>query len=136
MVDYRELFDASYKRIFDSPDKKDLFFRRFYEVFLFGSEEVQEKFKNTDMKTQVNVLKRSFGWMCMFCSTLRGNDFMKETANAHSKAFLDISPRLYDLWLDAIIQTLSEQDDQFNSNTRIAWRVTLAPGIEFMKCHY
>ena len=61
---------------------------------------------------------------------------MKETANAHSKASLNISPQLYDIWLNAIICTISEQDDQFDSQTKIAWRVALAPGIEFMKCHY
>ena len=61
---------------------------------------------------------------------------LERLAQLHSRAGLDIKPELYDLWLDKLVQTVSECDPLFDTETGTAWRRMLQPGIEFMKSRY
>ena len=135
-MDYLELFHKSYKRILQSTlDDKD-FFEVFYHKFVSSSALVKEKFRNTDMKKQKSMLKDSLLHLLDFFATHKVDDYMLNIARIHSKSHHDISPELYDLWLDSLVSTLQEFDPDFNSNIELAWRIVLSPGITFMKFHY
>lgn len=49
---------------------------------------------------------------------------------------LDIAPRLYDLWLETLIDTARDFDEQFDEEVELAWRLVLTPGIVYMKFYY
>lgn len=136
MSDYHALFNDSFSRIMGDEDRRDRFFDLFYETFLSSSDEVREKFVTTDMDVQKRMLKTSLLYMTAFASAPRPSDSLLRLARLHSKAEKDIRPELYGAWLDAIVVAASLVDTKFSAAAELAWRVTLAPGIEFMKAHY
>jgi truncated hemoglobin YjbI len=56
---------------------------------------------------------------------------MERLAFVHHQ--LRISNAHYDRWLDALIKTVKEQDDDCDLATELAWRWALAPGLTYMK---
>ncbi|MDH1681399.1 globin, partial [Pseudomonas chengduensis] len=48
----------------------------------------------------------------------------------------DIRPELYDLWLDALLLTISEHDKECDADVRQAWREVLNKGIAVIKAGY
>ena len=130
-----DTFRASLKRCLAD----DGFLNSFYEAFVGSSEEVREKFKNTDMKRQVQMLEDSLYVLAVAVqggpgSPARGA--LSGIARKHSHAELDIQPGLYDLWLSALIQTVEKFDSDYSAEIEAAWRDTLAGGIEYMRSHY
>ena len=45
-------------------------------------------------------------------------------------------PRLYDLWLECLIEAVRGHDPQFSAELESAWRETLAFGIDYMRARY
>jgi hypothetical protein len=43
---------------------------------------------------------------------------------------------LYPGFVDALIQTVAEHDDQYSDDIAEAWRTTVSPGIDYMKAQY
>lgn len=136
MSDYHAIFNDSFSRIMGDEVRRDRFFDLFYETFLASSDEVRDKFARTDMAVQKRMLRTSLLYMTAFASTPRPSDSLIRLARLHSKGEKDIRPELYGAWLDAIIVAAARIDPKFSNVAEIAWRVTLAPGIEFMKAHY
>ena len=60
-------FGDSYQRCKNDEN----FFAIFYETFLASSEEVREKFKNTDFKVQTQLLKVSLPLIMLACGKKR-----------------------------------------------------------------
>jgi hemoglobin-like flavoprotein len=113
------------------------FVDRFYELFLGSSEEVAEKFKNTDFVRQKEALRASLYIMMMaHCWSVECDSHFEEIATRHSRSDLDIRPGLYDLWLNCLLQAVRETDPLFSLEVEAAWKNTLEPGIEFMKSRY
>jgi hemoglobin-like flavoprotein len=122
---------------FTRCNHQDGFFKRFYEIFVNSSDEVKEKFKNTDMEEQVKMLSNSF-----YAAKLATSDSpvikenLKKLAALHGHKDRDIRPELYDLWLDCLIQAVREYDPDFTHEIGSAWREKMLPGIQYMKSHY
>jgi len=115
------------------------FLESFYESFVGSSEEVREKFKNTDMKRQVRMLEDSLYILAVAVQGGQGSPArgaLPGIARRHSRHDLDIRPELYDLWLEALIDSARRYDPDFTAETEAAWRDTLAAGIEYMRSHY
>jgi hemoglobin-like flavoprotein len=55
---------------------------------------------------------------------------------SHARGALDIRPELYDLWLQALLQSIGEHDGQCDANTRLAWHEVLNKGISVIKAQY
>ena len=110
---------------------------RFYEIFLMSSDEVADKFRNTDMATQERVLMASFYLMMLgHDGQVDGKAHYERLATLHDRAHLDIRPELYDLWLDCLVEAVAEFDPEFSDPVEKAWREMMAPGIRFMKTGY
>lgn len=62
--------------------------------------------------------------------------YLERVAKRHSKSALDIKPELYDIWLETLIETVSEIDTIFNANVENAWREVMNYGIAYMKSQY
>jgi hypothetical protein len=134
-MDHVETFLASFKRCLTRPD----FLLNFYGVFMASSDEVREKFKDTDFKRQTRVLAESLWAMVVVAQGEQGSPAwgdLPRLAARHSRQDLDIRPGLYDGWLDSLLEAARRHDPQFSPEIEDAWRKTLAPGIEYMRSRY
>jgi len=133
--DHVAVFRASLQRCLAAP----AFFEGFYDSFIGSSDEVKEKFKNTDMERQAKMLQDSLYVMAVAAQGGKNSparSFLPGLAEKHSRKGLDIRPELYDLWLDALLETVKGHDPECSPEVEAAWRATLASGIEYMRSHY
>lgn len=127
----RTLFKDSLKRCVS--DSK--FLDRFYVHFLSSSDEVKEKFKNTNMANQKIILKASLYIM----ETAAGGTIaqgLKNLADSHDRNNLDIKPEFYEFWLNSMVSAVKDIDPQFSPDIEQAWRATMRPGMDYMQSKY
>lgn len=128
------LFEESYSRLFGDEvslfDTANLFFKRFYHYFL-QDPDVGKLFGKTDMSRQVSMLRKSFFQIAAFYVTNTPSAELERLAFIHAK--LQIDNEYYDGWLDALIETVKEQDNECDLATELSWRWALAPGLTYMK---
>lgn len=115
------------------------FIKSFYERFLSSSEEVREKFKDTDMARQYRMMTDSLYVLAEAAES--GHDSadgesLAGVAARHSRQGVDIRPELYDRWTSALMEAASEHDPEFTPEVEQAWREALAAGIEYMRSRY
>lgn len=121
----------SYGRCCASPD----FFDSFYRHFLASSPQVREKFTQTEMSGQKQLLRQGILNLVMHARGMPDTK-LRALGESHSRGKLDIRPELYDLWLDALLLTVSEHDQQCNAEIRLAWSEVLNKGIAVIKAGY
>ncbi len=136
MQNVEELFNDSYARIMGRESEGRDFFDAFFEDFFTRSPMIREKFKETDLDDQKVNLRQSLLHLMAFFSTKSIDSELERIARIHSKSEHDITPDLYEVFTDSLISTLRTFDPLFDDNIELAWRVVLAPGIEFMKFRY
>ena len=130
-----EVFLASLKRCLAEPR----FMEEFYDRFVGSSAEVREKFRNTDMKRQAQVLADS---LYVVANAVQGEEGslarreLPQIAARHSRTDRDIRPGLYDLWIGCLVETVRDTDPRFDPEIERAWREVLAFGADYMRHHY
>ena len=129
-IDFDELFNDSYERI---SNNKTEFYDLFYERFLNSSFLVKNAFKNTDMTVQKKMLQKALVHLISFSVSRKASEYLQEIAQKHIE--LNIHAEMYDLFIHSLLSALSECYPRFSNECAVAWRITLSPGIEFMK-HY
>jgi hemoglobin-like flavoprotein len=113
------------------------FLDRFYEVFVASSPEVAEKFKDTNFAKQKLALRQSLYLMVMAADGGEGAAaYLQRIAERHGRDALDVRPELYEIWMDALVATARELDEEFDDETEALWREMIRPGIEFMQARY
>jgi hemoglobin-like flavoprotein len=130
-----ESFLASLKRCLAAPG----FMETFYQRFVSASEEVREKFRNTDLQRQARMLSDSLYVLAVAVQGHAGSPAwgdLPRLAERHSRKDLDIRPPLYDHWLACLIDTARQYDPRFTPEIEAAWRATLSVGITYMKRRY
>jgi hypothetical protein len=130
-VNYVEVFRESFQRTV-SPDPES-FFQQFYDTFLSSSPQAREKFARTDMERQKRMLEESLVRLMEFFVGATSDDTMDHVADVHGRGGHAIDHALYGEWLDCLLSTVRDRDPRYDANVGLAWRVVLAPGIEFMK---
>ena len=140
MNNLEEVFENSYRRVVGGgvgiDEKGSIFFRKFYDNFLASSDQVTEMFASTDMDQQVKMLQRSMFHMISFYVSKQEDNYLEGVAESHSAKQHNVSPGLYDLWLESLVQTVIEVDEEYDDSVGLAWRLAMAPGIVYMKFHY
>jgi hemoglobin-like flavoprotein len=112
---------------------------RFYDAFVASSDEVREKFRQTDFPRQARVLSDSLFLAAVAAESRHDAIAWKELdrlAERHSHAHLDIRPGLYDLWLECLVDAARRYDPSFSDEIEAAWRHALAPAIARLKEGY
>ena len=139
-MNLEELFEESYQRVIGQgvgiTDRGQNFFARFYEIFFQSSDLVSDRFKNTDMEKQVRMLQKGMYQLISFYLVKTDSSSLKSIATSHNHSHYDIAPELYDLWLDALLETLKELDPEYTKELRLAWQIVMMPGILYLKHHY
>lgn len=127
--DHRLSFIDSLARCQNADD----FLGQFYERFMASSEEIATRFQFTDFETQKHSLQRSLELSWGVTEGVPESLVeLHERALTHDRDHLNISPELYELWLDNIIVTASECDPQWNDAIEEAWREILGHVIKYM----
>ncbi len=111
------------------------FFDSFYQYFLASSPEIREKFANTNMPAQKQLLRQGILNLVMHARGMPDTK-LRALGCSHARGALDIRPELYDLWLQALLQSIGEHDGQCDANTRLAWHEVLNKGISVIKAQY
>jgi len=128
------LFDASYARLFGSDvsidERSDSFFQTFYRHFL-KAPDIHELFRETDMKRQVVMLRKSFFQLAAFYVTSRPSAELERIGFIHHR--LGVTGDHFDRWLDALVATVAEEDPLCDQTTELAWRWAMTPGITYLK---
>ncbi|HSD26532.1 MAG TPA: globin domain-containing protein [Vicinamibacteria bacterium] len=130
-----EVFLASLKRCLAVPGFMD----GFYERFVGSSAEVREKFRDTDMTRQAQVLADTLYVVANAVQGKEGSPARRELpriAARHSRTGLDIRPGLYDLWISCLVETVRSHDPQFDPEVERAWGEVLTFGANYMRHHY
>ena len=129
-------FDDSYERLFGGgvtvDDSADPFFATFYRRFL-DDPEIAELFRDTDMRRQASMLRKSFFHLAGFYVTNEPSGELTRMAQLHHR--LGIDNQHYDRGLDCLVATVAEFDPEYDEATELAWRLALTPGIIFMKLY-
>ena len=111
------------------------FFDSFYQYFLASSPEIREKFAHTNMPAQKQLLRQGILNLVMHARGMPDTK-LRALGCSHARGALDIRPELYDLWLQALLQSIGEHDGQCDANTRLAWHKVLNKGISVIKAQY
>ncbi|MFZ3184792.1 MAG: globin [Pseudomonas sp.] len=111
------------------------FFDTFYLHFLTSSAEVRAKFVDTDMTAQKQLLRHGILNLVMHGRGMPDTK-LRALGCSHARGGLDIRPELYNLWLDALLKTITEHDKLCDGDTRLAWRDVLNKGISVIKSQY
>ena len=122
-----EAVHQSLKRCDQNPD----FLKIFYEKFFATSPEVREKFVGTDMQRQTRMVTAS-----LYLSLLAADDVPYALDAIHKMGKrhhgLGVEPQHFDLWLESLMATIAECDDEFDEAVDAAWRDVLNDSIERM----
>lgn len=126
-----DLVMQSYGRCCASPD----FFDSFYRHFLASSPLIREKFVDTDMSAQKQLLRQGILNLVMHARGMPDTK-LRALGATHARDGFNIRPELYDLWLGALLQAIGEHDKSCDADIRLAWREVLSKGISVIKAQY
>lgn len=135
MVDYMAEFRASLARV-TTEELEDRFFSSFYDRFIGADESIAAMFSGTDMEHQKKMLRESLHELMDFSTSLKLNNYIVTLARIHGVRGRQVQPSSYDLWLDKLVESVSDIDPDSNTNVELAWRLVLSPGVTFMKFYY
>ena len=128
-----DLVTASYHRCRESEG----FFDTFYDRFLSKSQEVADKFRFTDFKRQKLMLRESLLAMLLYnMHYADAEEELEHLGERHSRHGVDIPPHLYELWLDAICETVALHDPEYTEEVSQLWREAMRPGIDLIVSKY
>ena len=122
---------------FDRCEANGNFAETFYNNFLNSSPEIAPYFSATDFEKQRKVLRQSVYMMVTNDVADPGmRDMLGNLARIHSRAWRDIHPKLYELWLDGICKAASTLDPQWSEDLERKWRVRLRDGMQIIMAAY
>lgn len=127
-------FEESYARIFGHgigmDDSADDFFQAFYRSFL-DKPGIAALFANTDIERQVGMLKTSLFQLVSYYVVGEPTAELDRLALVHRS--VGIETDMFDIWMQALLDTAAEFDEQFDEATALAWCWAFAPGIAYMR---
>ncbi len=106
------------------------FLRRFYTIFTGSHPAIAERFSNTDWNQQIHLLRHGISASILYASGGGlGHDEIERLHKSHGPSGYDIPDWMYDNWLEALIQTLSETDPQWSDELERRWREAMSTAI-------
>ena len=129
--------DEDVRQSFARCEQNGSFAETFYGIFLNSSPEIAPYFSATNFERQRKVLRQSVFMMIANDVTDPGmRSMMNDLGRIHSRAWRDIHPRLYELWLDSICEAASKLDPEWSDDLEEKWRARLRPGMQLIMAAY
>ena len=110
---------------------------RFYTIFLKASPEVAALFEHTDFVKQRKLLRGSIYTMVTrdpLDDTARRT--LKRIGETHGRSGHNVPPRLYEVWLDSLCETVKGLDPEWTEELEKQWRIRMRAGIQFITAAY
>ncbi|BFM05407.1 globin [Halioxenophilus aromaticivorans] len=130
---YEQRFNDSVAKLVGQGAYNVALIEDFYRIFIHKSDAIAALFANTNMSAQKTMLHDSLDTLIEFSRTKHVSQEMQKLAHAHGPKGHKIPLYLFDVWLDSLMDALYQQDAAFSREDELAWRLTLAPGITFIK---
>lgn len=111
------------------------FFVEFYNRFMGKSEEIRRMFRDTDMPAQRHLLRNGIMQLVLHARGMPDTK-LKALGKSHSRIGYNIEPHWYNLWLDALMETLAQFDPEFSPAIEQSWRRAIGPGIAIIRDSY
>lgn len=123
-----------YNDSFENCLAKERFLPRFYELLMASSQELRERFSDTDFERQTRILKRSLYILTMASvGTDEAREELIRLGKSHGQQGMGVPAYMYDLWLDCLIQTVKEFHTDWRPDIERSWREMIGPHIETLK---
>ena len=113
----------------------DGFLDHFYDSFIGSSDRIKEFFKHTDMTRQKRKLATTLRLITMAIDDSPGADMYLEYLGKYHRD-INVTRELYDVWLDALIESARSCDPKFNDDLETLWRTAINTGIKHMHKAY
>jgi hemoglobin-like flavoprotein len=120
LADNYDDLQQSYGRCLRNKD----FIARFYEIFLASHPAIAPMFEKTDFSKQRLALRRGISVAISYAA---GSGIVARTtehmARVHSRdGRTPVTPGLYPLWIDSLMQAIGENDPEINPALIARWR--------------
>jgi hemoglobin-like flavoprotein len=120
---------SSYGRCCVNPG----FFDRFYEIFLGSHSAIKPMFAKTNFSKQKTLLREGVSMMLLHLEGKTvGTTCLNRLAETHSPRHMNITPQLYQYWIDSLIKTVKECDSECTAELEVEWRRALHTGIHYI----
>lgn len=123
-----ETFHDSFDRCRADPK----FFDTFYDRLLTVSGDMQDKFKQAELD-RLKVMARDAIFLIMMASSGQKHSIEKVNQLGRYHQELNVTPELYDVWLDVLMSVVEETDNRYDAEVDEAWRELMGIGISLMK---
>ncbi len=133
VVNYEQRFNDSVTKLVGQGAYNVELIEDFYRIFIHKSDAIAALFAHTNMSAQKTMLHDSLDTLIEFSRTKQVTPALAKLAKAHGPGGHKIPTYLFDIWLDSLMDALHQQDTEFTTEDELAWRLTLAPGITFVK---
>ena len=120
---------ASYGRCCVHPR----FFDRFYEIFLASDPAIRPMFVRTNFAKQKALLREGVSMLLMHLDGKPvGTACLDRLAESHGPGRMNVTARLYELWITSLIQTVKEFDGECSVAVETEWRRALHAGVHYL----
>lgn len=120
---------ASYGRCCVHP----AFFDRFYEIFLASAPAIRPMFARTNFAKQKSLLREGVSMLLMHLEGKSvGTACLDRLAESHSPSRMNVTARLYELWITSLVKTVKEFDDECTADVEAEWRKALHVGVHYL----
>ncbi len=123
-AEHLQLVRDSYARCQEAPE----FFRAFYDRLLASDPAIPPFFVRTKFEKQDRLLQHGLSLLLIYAK--RPNpSLLARLAERHGPSDLGIPAHFYPLFVESLLATVSQYDQQAGPETLAAWRASIAPGI-------
>ncbi len=123
----------SYGRCAMNPSFIDLF----YDEFLQSHPSIKPMFKDTDFKKQKELLRTGIGMLLAHLEgKAAGTMTLDRIAESHKKQNMNISPNLYQFWIDSLVKAVKQCDKKFSPDLERSWQKILRAGVDYITAQY
>ncbi len=116
---------------------KPEFFDRFYDIFFQSNPSLKPMFAKTDFKKQKESLRTG---VAMLLAHVEGKPIGTMTLDrigmSHSKKKMNISPNLYQYWIDSLVKAAKECDPKFTTDLELRWQKVCRAGVDYIAAKY
>lgn len=107
--------------------------RTFYDAFLARDPEVRRLFAHTDFDRQRDLFLHGIYSLIDYArGGATGRMGIRRLSRIHGAGGMNITRRMYDLWIQCLLDALREHDPEWSPELRVRWEQVLRLGIDAM----